>query len=368
LAGQTQVEIRGEDFLINGRPTYPGREWRGHRIEGLLLNARMVNATFDDVNPETRDWWAYPDTGRWDPERNVREFLEMLPEYRHHGLLAVTINFQGGSPEGYSRPSPEKERVRGSREGGGFSATQPWENSGFTPTGDLRAEYADRVTRVIERADELGMVVIVGYFYQGQDERLADERAVVRGVDAATAWLLEGGWTNVIVEIGNESDVPKYEHAILRPGRVHELIARVKGTTSGGRRLLVSTSFRGGTIPGEDVLGVADLALLHGNGVTDPAVMAWLVERTRHRMATRPMPIVVNEDDHFDFEKDLNNCLAAISRYASWGFFDAGPGSGGGGARGNYMDGYQLVPVNWSINTPTKRGFFQLVREVTSGV
>jgi hypothetical protein len=349
MAGATQVAIDGEKFLINGVPTYPGRVYRGWPIEGLLMNVRAVQAIFDDLNPETRGRWAYPDTGAWDPERNVREFLEALPIWREHGLLAFTVNLQGGSPEGYSQQ-------------------QPWENSAFERDGSLRPAYLDRLRRVLDHADELGVVVIVGYFYQGQDERLADERAVVRGVDAATAWLLEGGWTNVIVEIGNESDVPKYEHAILRPGRVHELIARVKGTTSGGRRLLVSTSFRGGTIPGEDVLGVADLALLHGNGVTDPAVMAWLVERTRHRMATRPMPIVVNEDDHFDFEKDLNNCLAAISRYASWGFFDAGPGSGGGGARGNYMDGYQLVPVNWSINTPTKRGFFQLVREVTSGV
>ena len=150
-ARATAVDVDGERFLINGRPTYAGRTFEGVSIEGLLLNSRMVNATFDDLNPETRAWWAYPDTGEWDPERNVREFLEMLPEYRRHGLLAVTINLQGGSPEGYSRPSPEKERVRGSREGGSFSETQPWENSGFTPAGDLRAEYADRARRVRRR-------------------------------------------------------------------------------------------------------------------------------------------------------------------------------------------------------------------------
>jgi hypothetical protein len=45
------------------------------------------------------------------------------------------------------------------------------------------------------------MVVIVGYFYQGQDERLADEAAVARAVDNATDLLLEGGFTNVLVEM-----------------------------------------------------------------------------------------------------------------------------------------------------------------------
>jgi hypothetical protein len=76
---------------------------------------------------------------------------------------------------------------------------------------------------------------------------------------------------------------------------------------------------------------------------------------------------MVNEDDHFAFEETDNNMLAAISRYASWGLFDAGAGSGGGGARSNYRDGYQLVPVNWSTCTPTKQAFFRLLREVTGG-
>ncbi len=60
----TRVGIDGDRFLINGRPTYEGRTWREHRIEGLLMNARLVQGTFDDLNPETRSRWAYPDTGR----------------------------------------------------------------------------------------------------------------------------------------------------------------------------------------------------------------------------------------------------------------------------------------------------------------
>jgi hypothetical protein len=40
------------------------------------------------------------------------------------------------------------------------------------------------------------------------------------------------------------------------------------------------------------VLRIADVALIHGNGVTDPAVMRWLVESTRTRMRDRQIPIV----------------------------------------------------------------------------
>jgi hypothetical protein len=55
MAGRTHLAIDGEDFLINGERTYAGREWRGHRVEGLLFNCRMVNAIFDDLNPDMRD-------------------------------------------------------------------------------------------------------------------------------------------------------------------------------------------------------------------------------------------------------------------------------------------------------------------------
>jgi hypothetical protein len=346
VAGRTQVAVAGDDFLINGRPTYIGRTWRGYRIEGLLFNSRMVQATFDDLNPATRPGWAYPDTAAWDAERNVREFLAMLPEYRRHGLLAVTVNLQGGHPEGYGK-------------------LQPWVNSGFSPEGKLRPDYLDRLRRILDRLDALGMVAILGLFYFGQDEHLRDETAVRRSVDNATAWLLDAGYGNVIVEIANECDVPRYEHPILQPARIHELIKQVRDTRHDGRRLLVGTSYRGGSIPSERVLAVSDLALLHGNGVTEPAAITDMVLRTRALLGSQPMPILFNEDDHFDFDQPANNCLAATAAHASWGYFDPGPGAGGGSFHSDYTHGFQNVPVHWGLNTARKQDFFALLRRIT---
>jgi len=344
----TCLTIVDDRFFLNGRPTYPGRWYDDWPIEGLLFNARMVNALFDDLNPDTRDRWAYPDTGVWDPERNVAEFLAMLPEYRRHGLLAVTLNLQGGSPEGYCR-------------------LQPWINTAFTATGQWRPAYQDRLRRILDRLDELGMVAIVGLFYFAQDERLLDERAVRTAVENAVGWLLDQGYTNVIVEINNECDVPRYEHEILQPHRVHELILQARSLTAQGRRLPVGTSYRGGSLPGERVVAVSDLILLHGNGVHDPAGITLMVARTRALPTYRPMPIVFNEDDHFDFDKPRNNLLAAVASHASWGYYDPGPGAGGRWCRSDYVEGLQNVPVNWRINTPRKQGFFSLVHRLTGG-
>jgi len=78
VPGKTQIAIAGDAFWINGKPTYAGRSWRGLRIEGLLLNSRMVQGIFDDLNPDTRTRWAYRDTGRWDPARNTEEFCAAM--------------------------------------------------------------------------------------------------------------------------------------------------------------------------------------------------------------------------------------------------------------------------------------------------
>ncbi len=47
-ASKTVVTIQGDRFLINGQPTYKGRTWQGHKIEGLLMNSRMVQGVYDD--------------------------------------------------------------------------------------------------------------------------------------------------------------------------------------------------------------------------------------------------------------------------------------------------------------------------------
>jgi hypothetical protein len=144
---------------------------------------------------------------------------------------------------------------------------------------------------------------------------------------------------------------------------VHELIAHVQ--RSG---LLASTSYRGGgRVPDPSVARTADFILLHGNGTADPRLIAAQVEQTRAVEGYHGQPILFNEDDHFAFDADWNNLVAAVSRHASWGYFDPGSGAPGRPARADYEHGYQLVPVNWQINTPRKRAFFSLVREITGG-
>jgi nucleotide-binding universal stress UspA family protein len=300
----------------------------------------MVQATFDDLNPETAKRWAYADTGMWDAERNVREFIRAMPQWKRHGLLAVTVNFQGGSPEGYS-------------------SKQTWESGAFTALGSLRPGFADRMRRVLDAADEQGMVVIVGYFYFGQSPRLAGDQAVIRATDAATRWLLEGGWRNVLVEVNNETN-PTYEPAILRPDRVSELIQRVRSMKAAdGRTLLAGTSFGGCVVPTTNVVAVSDFLLIHGNGAREPEQITQLIRKTRALPNYRPMPVINNEDDHENFDQPESNFTAALAQHVSWGWFDYR-------RKGEGLDqGYQSPPVNWGLSSERKRAFFKFCAEIT---
>jgi hypothetical protein len=298
-ARQTSVSIQGDRFLINGRPTYEGRSWRGMRIEGLLMNSRMVQGIFDDLNPGTRARWAYPDTKQWDAERNTREFIAAMPEWRRHGLLSFTINLQGGSPEGYSRE-------------------QPWHNNAFQPDGSLRPDYLGRLERILDRADELGMAPIVGYFYFGQVQRLENDTAVRRGVREATTWLLKLGYRNVLARNRQRMRQPQLRAAARSKPRVHELIELAQSIT------LTAGAFQQRQLQRRvhchrRASPRSRISLLHGNGVPSRTRLPrWCRTRApaRYRMPISSTKTTISTST------SRGTATRPSAGIVSWGYFD----------------------------------------------
>lgn len=324
----TVVGISGVDFTIDGAVTYPGT-----CVEGRLMNSRMANAIFDDENPDTVDTWNYPDTGEWDAQRNTREFIAALDGYADNGLNAFTLGMQGGNP--FEHGTPE----------------HPWIVSAFRPDGSLEPAWLDRADDVIRAADRHGMVVILQYFYQHQEDRFSSNDAVLRAADNMTDWVLDQGYRNVLIEINNEA-TNGYDKSVLKMDNVHALIARVQARSKG--RLEVSTSFRGGVIPTDAVIRQSDYITVHGNN-QNARQIAEMIEAIKATAAYRaePKPVVFNEDS-----ENIENLNAAVSNGASWGYHD-------GGLR-NYHDGFQYLPVNWKINTARKKAFFGRVARLAT--
>jgi hypothetical protein len=349
----TKIQIDGTRFLIDGRPTYEGVTYRGKPVEGLLMNSRMVQAIFDDENPKTTMLWRYPDTDQWDPDRNTDEFCAALPEYRTYGLLAVTVGLQGGGS--IYRPEVYDNYI----------------NSAFRPDGALKPAYFDRLKRVLEAADATGMIVIVNYFYWKQAARMKDD-AIRHAAEAVTDWLLRTGHRNILVDVMNEAGYWEGIPSILGAANVHRLIEIVQKITLDGRRLLTGASTLGGAhLPIGRWQEVEDFHMPHGNGCTPDELRAKLRRlKDSDGFKKHPRPILINEDSVF-----VENMEAAVGEYVSWGFYCQGYGchcrdrmdwtTHGRETRYEELSGFQTVPVNWSINTPIKRAFFERLLEIT---
>ncbi len=352
----TEIAIDGTEFLINGRPTYEGVSWQGHRVEGLLMNARMIQAIYDDECPETRERWRYPDTGEWSPERNTDEFCAHLPEYRAHGLLACTVGLQGGSP------------------GHAPDIYDNYVMSAFSPDGSFKEPYFDRLLRVLEAADQCDMVVIVNYYYWKQVQRFPDDAVLYDVAERVSEWLLKTGCRNVLVDVANES-AHWWNRPVFEPENVHSFVEAVKGVSVAGRRLMVGASSGGGdALPFGRWLAAEDISMPHGNGCTPDQLTAKLRRlKGMDEYRERPRPIVINEDGIF-----TENMEAAVAEHCSWGFHCQGFGSGFNdglmdwtvrGRESIYeeLSGFQTPPINWGINTECKRAFFGRLKEITGG-
>jgi hypothetical protein len=217
------------------------------------------------------------------------------------------------------------------------------------------------------------MAVIVNYFYWKQVQRIPDDDVLRDITRRVTEWLLGTGHRNILVDVANES-ATWWRRPAMEPDNIHEFIELVQGITRDGRRLLAGSSTGGGAdLPHGRWLEVEDFSMPHGNGCTAEELAAKLRRlKQADEYRQRPRPIVVNEDSVFP-----ENLEAAVAEGCSWGFYCQGYGSQYRDrsdwttrpreGRVEDLSGYQTLPVNWGINTPIKRAFFDRLRQITGG-
>jgi len=321
----TVVSIKGSNFYINGTITNPGTPQ-----QGLIPNSRMIQGIFDDSNPATVSKWVYPDTHKWDPDRNTQEFINAIPTWRKYGLLAVTVGLQGGGPVA-----------------GQFGADQTWTITAFNSDGSLKSAYLARLDKIIRALDANGMVIIVNCFYGGQENRLSSDTAVSTGVNNVVDWLVSQGYTNVMLEIANEPSNGHYpSHPALQVSNIYKLVAQARTRAAG--HILVGNDDNG-NVPYQALIDVSDFILIHGNGFAASEVTS----KTNSIRALTTKPIVFNEDS-----TNVANFQAATKAGASWGYYDQG--------KNDYVNGFQSPPINWSVNTSAKKAFFSAIGTTVS--
>ena len=192
---ETHLTKSGRAFYVNGKLVNSGST-----AAGKLVNARMVNAVFEDTKRPA-----------FDPQANTNEFTARMSDYLNAGVNAFTISLQGGNP--------------------GYEGAK---NTGINADGTLKASYMKRVAQVIDAANAKGAIIILGIYYQRQDQYVRDQAAIKAGVVNVMKWVAARGYKNVIVEVANEYGHSGFDHAILRSASgVASLINLAKQTAPG---------------------------------------------------------------------------------------------------------------------------------------
>ena len=317
---QTRMTIQGDKFLINGELTYSEIDECPYR--GLLMNARFIQGIYDDRTGRER----YNRFGKiFDPDVNTDELIQSLVEWYKAGLRAFTVGVQGGGP----------------------CYTIPLESIDNNPYGHdgnhLDEAYLKRLSRLIDAADRVGMVVIVSLFYGVQSRYLTDDDAVELATANICRWLKEKGYTNVIIEIANEHNIKAYGcHKVLSQENGILRLMDIARKESGG--LPVGCSGTGGYYS-ERIAQASDVILIHGNAQTRNLLYN-LIKKAKLVKPARP--IVVNEDS-----QALSQMKVTFQNRVSWGYY-------------NNMT-KQEPPTDWGITKGEDAFFAMRMEEYLTG-
>lgn len=289
----TVLSLDGTKFRINGQLTYSEIPNCPSERRGLLMNSRMIQGVFDETSAPSR--FARFGFEQWDPEAQTQRLIDALPEWKSYGLRALTVGFQGGGPC--------------------FTTdNQTITNNPFGPQGGcIDPAYASRMDRIIRACDQLGLITIVSYFYSSQMRHFEDEQAITRAVHTASKWLKEQAYTNVIIEIANEQNLPEFETLAPichSPYGMVELM-RIAREASGG--LPVGCSGFGNSV-NEQIARESDVVLIHGNDCTRQQLYE-LIRETKSYAPNKP--IVVNEDS-----QAIGNLDVCVREGVSWGYYN----------------------------------------------
>lgn len=322
LSESLQLTIKGNKFLLDN--VYINN---GTKAEGLLINSRMVQGISDGFSS-----YPYPDTGKWNATRNTVEFINNMCVWKNNGLNGFTIGLQGGAPK---VPLPSG-----------------YKNTLFNGDGSLKSAYLQRLKWILDEANHNKMIVIVSFFYRGQVAIFnKNYNNALNGAKNILQWLKDNKYQNIIIEPANECEFSEFTSVGLSCSQnIVNLInlAKSYGFPAGN-------SLKGGVKPSDSIISASSVILLHGNGISSNSGYKSLVDSVKKSSKYKGQPIVFNEAGTNSGYLDY-----CISIGVGWGYYDQG--------KNNYIDGYQSPPINWGINTSSKKTFFSHVKKLTTAV
>lgn len=308
--------IKNGKFYINNVITNKGR-----KSEGTLMNVRAIQAFFDNTNnPNTH---AYPDTKKWDPMRQTKEFIDNLPNWKSYGINAYTIGMMGGITH------------------------YPHNCNGWNPDGSLKSAYLNRLKLILDASDKLNMIPIVSFFHQLNVHQFSSTDNVPKAVTNMANWLLPYR-NKTIVEITNECNINKPSLPKMKVD-CPNIIKYLKQLRNMGFKVGNSIV---GSPPSTELLQNVDVVFLHNANSVSGAMSK--VTNTKRARGYTGQPIVFNEGVN---DPLIVKALAELKPSIGSGLYLLG--------KRDYKTGFQTPPTNWKVTSdPDKVKFFEAVKSL----
>ena len=302
---KTLVAVRGDNFYINGKLTYSEFINADPCVQGLLFNSRMIQGIFDDAPHRTQ--YFRGDITSFDPDKNTDALIAALPSWYDAGLRAITVGTQGGWPVGMT----DVKNVQ----------HNPFGEDGLS----FDSAYKERLDRIINACDDMGMVVIVNILYWAQTAHFTNGVAVRNAITTCCNHLRDKGYTNVMIDVANEYNIDLFSKFTLinKPDGIATLI-QLAQKESGG--MLVGSS-GGGGMADQETFDVSDVCLVHGNGLSRGQYYSFL---KKAKQMAKGKPILCNEDSPC-----FTRLCVGSELHTSWGYYN------------NYEK--QVPPCHWGI-------------------
>lgn len=293
-------------------PTYAGGRFRG-KVRGSLALVRVTQAIFDDEWLNERPF---------DPDVNTDRVIERLDVYKQHGVAGIVVGLQGGNP----RYGDESNGVRrgvsadlGEKAGALVSA--------YNPDGSLKPEWTARLDRLLEAADQRGLIVCLVLFQQDQDEVLESPEAIVAAAGNVARHLIERDARNVIVDVADAWDEPegRWDHRRFVPRYVEFLIRAVREQFQHASfSLPIGASSGSGMLYPMSLARLCDLVLLQGDGRTPSEKLA---RSKQFKQYGRPVLMVSDSSGaaatNAELARESSIAQAYLEGAAGWSFVPA---------------------------------------------
>ena len=170
----------------------------------------------------------------------------------------------------------------------------------------------------------------------------SDYSIVLKATLNVIHWLQQNNFTNVIIEPANECEFTEFKKVGLGCDQhISDLI-----TLCQMYKFPSGNSYKGsGHVPSDKIINASQVIILHGNSMKSDSEYQTQLNSVKKSKSYKGQPIIYNEAST-DYKR-LDWC---VKNEIGFGYYD--------------QSGFQSPPINWSINTQTKKNFFDEIEKI----